>query len=138
MWATEKGKNFIEVVTHCLASTLVEGLSGIKPIKFDEEKERNITIKLGYANFKIYQCLACPKPMCFKSWKSAEKREPTCSRCQGPMKLVRHISFVDCPGHDYLMQTMLNGAAIMDSALLVVAANAKCPQPQTSEHVRIY
>ena len=48
---------------------------------------------------------------------------------------LRHVSFVDCPGHDILMATMLNGAAVMDAALLLVAANETCPQPQTSEHL---
>jgi translation initiation factor 2 subunit 3 len=33
------------------------------------------------------------------------------------------------------MATMLNGAAVMDAALLLVAANEPCPQPQTSEHL---
>ena len=49
--------------------------------------------------------------------------------------LRRHVSFVDCPGHDILMATMLNGAAVMDAALLLIAANEPCPQPQTSEHL---
>ena len=49
--------------------------------------------------------------------------------------LVRHVSFVDCPGHDILMATMLNGAAVMDAAFLLVAGNETCPQPQTSEHL---
>merc|ERR1711937_5358 len=53
----------------------------------------------------------------------------------GNWRLVRHISFVDCPGHDILMATMLNGAAVMDAALLLVAGNESCPQPQTSEHL---
>ena len=51
------------------------------------------------------------------------------------MTLVRHVSFVDCPGHDILMATMLNGAAVMDGALLLIAGNESCPQPQTSEHL---
>ena len=34
--------------------------------------------------------------------------------------LIRHVSFVDCPGHDILMATMLNGAAVMDAALLLI------------------
>lgn len=38
-------------------------------------------------------------------------------------------------GHDILMATMLNGAAIMDGALLLIAGNESCPQPQTSEHL---
>ena len=33
------------------------------------------------------------------------------------------------------MATMLNGAAVMDAAFLLVAANEPCPQPQTSEHL---
>ncbi len=33
------------------------------------------------------------------------------------------------------MATMLNGAAVMDGALLLIAANESCPQPQTSEHL---
>ena len=51
------------------------------------------------------------------------------------MSINRHVSFVDCPGHDILMATMLNGAAVMDAALLLVAGNESCPQPQTSEHL---
>ena len=51
------------------------------------------------------------------------------------MTLLRHVSFVDCPGHDILMATMLNGAAVMDAALLLIAGNEDCPQPQTSEHL---
>lgn len=45
------------------------------------------------------------------------------------------MSFVDCPGHDILMATMLNGAAVMDGAMLLIAGNETCPQPQTSEHL---
>ena len=44
--------------------------------------------------------------------------------------LVRHVSFVDCPGHEALMQNMLSGAAVMDGALLLVAANEACPAAQ--------
>lgn len=47
----------------------------------------------------------------------------------------RHVSFVDCPGHDIYMARMINGAAVMDAALLLVAGNEPCPQPQTSEHL---
>lgn len=51
------------------------------------------------------------------------------------LSYLRHVSFVDCPGHDILMATMLTGAAVMDAALLLVAGNESCPQPQTSEHL---
>jgi translation initiation factor 2 subunit 3 len=53
----------------------------------------------------------------------------------GSVMLARHISFVDCPGHAVLMATMLNGATVMDAALLLVAATEACPQPQTKEHL---
>jgi translation initiation factor 2 subunit 3 len=42
---------------------------------------------------------------------------------------------VDAPGHEILMATMLSGAAVMDGAILVIAANEPCPQPQTREHL---
>jgi translation initiation factor 2 gamma subunit (eIF-2gamma) len=60
----------------------------------------------------------------------AQEDAPPCDMCSGPMQLIRHVSFVDCPGHDILMATMLNGAAVMDGALLLIAANESCPQPQ--------
>jgi translation initiation factor 2 subunit 3 len=99
---------------------------------------KNMTIKLGYANVKIYECenKACPRPDRFSaapSWMTGKLR---CARdgCNSDMRLVRHVSFVDCPGHEVLMATMLNGAAVMDASILVVAANVPCPQPQTEEH----
>jgi translation initiation factor 2 subunit 3 len=49
------------------------------------------------------------------------------------MKLVRHVCFVDCPGHDIVMATMLNVVAVMGAALLLTTRNETCPQ--TSEHV---
>lgn len=60
--------------------------------------ERNITIKLGYANAKIFKCSnhACPRPGCYKSYGSSKEDNPICERsgCGGTMELVRHISFV--------------------------------------------
>ena len=42
---------------------------------------------------------------------------------------------MDAPGHEILMATMLSGAAVMDGAILVIAADERCPQPQTREHL---
>ena len=120
-------------------STVVKALSGVQTVKFQNELERNITIKLGYANAKIYKCSnpSCPRPSCYKSYGSSMEDEPECMAdgCDSKMALLRHVSFVDCPGHDILMATMLNGAAVMDAALLLIAGNELCPQPQTSEHL---
>ncbi|TRX89919.1 hypothetical protein FHL15_009191 [Xylaria flabelliformis] len=103
-------------------STVVKAISGVQTVRFKNELIRNITIKLGYANAKIYKCdnEECPRPTCFRSYKSDQRVDPPCERegCGGTYQLLRHVSFVDCPGHDILMSTMLSGAAVMDAALL--------------------
>eukprot|EP00808_Paulinella_micropora_P025807 g45038.t1 len=120
-------------------STVVKAISGVQTVRFKTELERNITIKLGYANAKIFKCddEKCPRPQNYCSYGSSAPAKPICQRpgCGSTMTLQRHVSFVDCPGHDILMATMLNGAAVMDAALLLVAGNEPCPQPQTSEHL---
>ena len=123
-------------------STLVKAISGVNTIKHTGEKVRNITIKLGYANAKIFKCEKCPEPTNYKSFGSDKEDKVVCGnklseggKCKEYMKLMRHLSFVDCPGHDILMATMLTGAAVMDAALLLISADMKCPQPQTKEHL---
>mmetsp|Transcript_32788 Transcript_32788/g.59416 ORF Transcript_32788/g.59416 Transcript_32788/m.59416 type:complete len:465 (-) Transcript_32788:630-2024(-) len=118
-------------------STVVKAISGVQTVRFKNELERNITIKLGYANAKIFKCSneKCERPACYRAYGSSKEDNPPCEVCSAPMELLRHVSFVDCPGHDILMATMLNGAAVMDGALLLIAANETCPQPQTAEHL---
>lgn len=115
-------------------STVVKAISGVQTIRFKNELIRNITIKLGYANAKIYKCEGPHnEPGNYRSKGSSHDDEFV---EDGKLwKLQRHVSFVDCPGHDILMATMLNGAAVMDAALLLIAGNESCPQPQTSEHL---
>jgi translation initiation factor 2 subunit 3 len=86
-------------------TTLLAKLSGKFADTHSEELKRGITIKLGYADIIL------------------EK---------GNKK--RYISFVDCPGHEMLMATMLSGAALIDAAILVIAANEGI-KPQTKEHL---
>ncbi|OQE27619.1 hypothetical protein PENSTE_c004G10407 [Penicillium steckii] len=120
-------------------STVVKAISGVQTVRFKNELERNITIKLGYANAKIYKCdnPACPRPTCYKSFSSDKEVDPPCERdgCEGRYRLMRHVSFVDCPGHDILASSTRLCAAVMDAALLLIAGNETCPQPQTSEHL---
>ncbi|RHY33993.1 hypothetical protein DYB32_001227 [Aphanomyces invadans] len=131
-------------------STVVKAISGVQTVRFKNELERNITIKLGYANAKIYRSEPQAPKVAASDDVAAAPAAPA-----GPMysafgsskpdrftddkgvtwALQRHVSFVDCPGHDILMATMLNGAAVMDAALLLIAGNEVCPQPQTSEHL---
>jgi elongation factor Tu len=46
----------------------------------------------------------------------------------------RHYAHIDCPGHADYIKNMITGAAQMDGAILVVAANDG-PMPQTREHI---
>jgi len=109
-------------------TTLTRALSGKWTDTHSEEIKRGITIRLGYADITIYECATCPEP---DKWSIT----PTCLTCKKPCTLNRIISLVDAPGHESLMATMLSGANIMDGALLLIAANETCPQPQTREHV---
>ncbi|KAL3508001.1 hypothetical protein ACH5RR_033383 [Cinchona calisaya] len=120
-------------------TTVVRAISGIRTTRFKCELERNITVKLGYANAKIYKCEdeRCPRPLCYKAYGSDMEDSPPCNVPgfeNRKMKLLRHLSFVDCPGHEIFMTRMLSGATIMDGALLLIAANESFPQPQTLEH----
>lgn len=109
-------------------STITERLSGKWTDTHSEEIKRGITIRLGYANASFYKCEKCKAPLCYGT---TEK----CALCGAKAKLERMISLVDAPGHETLMATMLSGSAIIDAALLLVAADEVCPQPQTKEHL---
>jgi translation initiation factor 2 subunit 3 len=106
-------------------STLVEALTGKWPASHTEELKRGITIRLGYADATFYKCPKCGT--CLTSEK--------CPKCFEKAKLIRTVSFVDAPGHESLMATVLTGSALMDGAILVIAADEKCPLPQTREHL---
>jgi translation initiation factor 2 subunit 3 len=115
-------------------STIVKKLTGITTQRHAEEQKKNLTMKLGYANTKIFKCPKCLPPMAYQ-FKPSKVMETSCMICDTPMKLERHISFVDCPGHHQLMSVMLNGACVMDSALLIESVtNIDIPSPQTLEH----
>lgn len=101
-------------------TTLTKALSGKWTDEHSEELKRGISIKLGYADTQFFKG--------DNGFSTVEKE------LENP-ELLRRVSFVDAPGHETLMATMLSGAALMDGALLMVAANEQCPQPQTKEHL---
>jgi translation initiation factor 2 subunit 3 len=109
-------------------TTLTQRLTGKWTDEHSEELKRGISIRLGYADAAFYKCSTCDDPSCYSTQK-------VCPNCKGKTELLRVVSFVDAPGHETLMATMLSGAAIMDGAVLVIAANEVCPQPQTREHL---
>lgn len=84
-------------------TSLVRALTGIDCDRLPEERERGITIDLGFASLEV-----------------ADLR----------------LHFVDVPGHERLVHTMIAGAAGIDLALLVVAADEGI-MPQTREHLEI-
>ncbi len=109
-------------------TTLVKALSGVWTDQHSEEVKRGISIRLGYADATFRKCPNCPEP-------DAYTVEEKCPHCGTESEVLRTVSFVDSPGHETLMATMLCGAAIMDGAVLVISANEPCPQPQTKEHL---
>lgn len=109
-------------------TTLVQALTGIWAARHSEELKRGITIRLGYADMPVYKCSKCEPPKNYST-------TPVCPYCGSKATFIRAVSFVDAPGHEALMATMLSGAAIMDGAILVIAADEQCPQPQTREHL---
>ncbi len=108
-------------------TSLVKALTGKWTDTHSEEMKKGISIRLGYADAKFYRCVKC-NPETFSN-------SPTCPKCGSKTVLQRKVSFVDSPGHETLMATMLSGAALMHGAVLVIAANELCPQPRTEEHL---
>jgi selenocysteine-specific elongation factor len=85
-------------------TTLVKALTGVDTDRLPEEKQRGVSIELGYAFLDT----------------------PSGSR----------IGFIDVPGHERLVHTMLAGATGIDFALLLVAADDGV-MPQTLEHLSV-
>jgi translation initiation factor 2 subunit 3 len=95
-------------------TTLLSRLTGKFTDTHSEELKRGITIKLGYADIII-------------------SKDNENYNTEGKGNPLRYVSFIDAPGHEMLMATMLSGAATIDAAILVIAANEGI-KPQTKEH----
>jgi translation initiation factor 2 subunit 3 len=107
-------------------TTLTQALSGVWTDTHSEERKRGISIKLGYADTAFYRDDE-------GRFYATGKRPDGGDDVENELKRV--VSFVDAPGHETLMAIMITGASIMDGAMLMVAANETCPQPQTREHL---
>ncbi len=101
-------------------TTLIKAISGEWVDRHSEELKRGISIRIGYVDVNIYKCGSEYKT----------KKESGC-------EFVRRVSFVDAPGHESLMASAISASSIMDGVLFIIAANEKCPQPQTLEHLMI-
>lgn len=100
-------------------STLVHALTGIDPDRLREEKERQMTIDLGFA------WLTLPPPQ-------GSDTEGVQSGGSG----VEWVGVIDVPGHIDFIKNMLAGVGGIDAALFVVAADEGV-MPQTREHLAI-
>ena len=109
-------------------TTLTQALTSKWTDTHSEEIKRGITIRLGYADATFYKCPKCKGSGCYGT-------TPKCIKCFSDCKSIRTVSFVDAPGHETLMTTVLSGASLMDGALLLISAHEPCPQPQTREHL---
>jgi len=104
-------------------STLVAKLTGIKTQRHTDELKRNITINQGYGNLKIF-------------YDNVNYYTTDSTGDMSDCQLVNHVSFVDCPGHQELIQTMLSSIVLMDGAIIVVAVNQPLTQkPQLIQHL---
>ena len=108
-------------------TTLIEAISGVDTRKYKKEISTNRTLNIGYTNATVCKCVCNGTPMYL-----AQKDTPRDCACDNVT-----VSIVDCPGHNVLLSTMITGAQIMDTCVLVVSADEPCPQPQTNEHVAV-
>ncbi|MDC0204930.1 translation initiation factor IF-2 subunit gamma [Nitrosopumilus sp.] len=109
-------------------TSLIQALTGSWTSVHSQELKRGITIRVGYSDAAFYKCKKCEEPLGYST-------TPKCNNCGDESELTRVVSFVDSPGHESLMANMLSGSALMDGALLLVAANEQVPKPQTKEHL---
>ena len=107
-------------------TSLTKALTGKWTDTHSEELKRGISIRLGYADATFYEYEGLPAPQKYGALPEKDGKKG---------KILRKVSFVDAPGHETLMTTMLSGASLLDGALLVIAANEPCPQPRTAEHL---
>jgi translation initiation factor 2 subunit 3 len=121
--------NFVAGIGGILShnTSLTKALTGKWCDTHSEEMKRGISIRLGYADITFYK-LKTDSGIHYNN-------KPEYGGKPAEILSKRVVSFVDAPGHETLMTTMLSGAALMNGAVLVIAANEPCPQPRTIEHL---
>ena len=113
-------------------TSLVRALTGTDTDRLPEEKKRGMSIELGYA----FLAPSDDGPAVGKG-----SVAPAATACQTEVVpafgLPREpIAFIDVPGHEKLLHTMISGATGIDFALLLVAADDGV-MPQTREHLAV-
>ena len=113
-------------------TSLVRALTGTDTDRLPEEKKRGMSIELGYA-------FLAPSD----DGPAEGKGSVAPAATAGQTKVVpafglprEPIAFIDVPGHEKLLHTMISGATGIDFALLLVAADDGV-MPQTREHLAV-
>ncbi len=108
-------------------TSIIKAITGQWVDTHSEELKRGITIKIGFTEATFYKCEKC----------NLYTTKQTCEKCGAKTKEQRRVSLLDAPGHEMLMTTAIAASSIMDGVILIIAANEKCPQPQTEEHLMV-
>ncbi len=113
-------------------TSLVRALTGTDTDRLPEEKKRGMSIELGYAFLAPSDDGAAVGKGGVASAATAGQTEvvPAFGLPREP------IAFIDVPGHEKLLHTMISGATGIDFALLLVAADDGV-MPQTREHLAV-
>lgn len=111
-------------------STFVRATTGTQTQKHRSEQTQNITIKQGYANIIIW---FNPDTKKYYSTNGDAKNHIVDGvECQ----LIHQLSFIDCPGHQDLIRTMMGCINLMHGVIVVVAANDPIDKkPQLIQHL---
>ena len=118
----DKGKGKTTFI-NSLSRQLPSKVKAEKEPERTREREKNFSQEIGYVNIKLYKCIKCPEPECYKSFNSQIEEEIKCTSCGNKLELIRHISFIDNPELTIKMNMILNGNIFTDAALLFVAAD---------------
>ena len=113
-------------------TSLVRALTGTDTDRLPEEKKRGMSIELGYAFLAPSDDGPAVGENSVAPAASAGQTEvvPAFGLPREP------IAFIDVPGHEKLLHTMISGATGIDFALLLVAADDGV-MPQTREHLAV-
>ncbi len=111
-------------------TSVLRALTGIDPDRLKEEKERQMTIDLGFAHMRVSR-EEVQNSGALQAQRFAEGLGDSLTPTS---ELI--VGFVDVPGHGKFLKNMLAGVGGMDMALLVVAADEGV-MPQTVQHVKI-
>ena len=116
-------------------TTLIHSLLNSFSLPDPSSSSSPASTSLSFTNIKLFKCLKCPQPECYKSFPSSTPSSPKCPTCNEPLTLLRHMCFIDSASHEHLMSFILTSNTIIDGALHLIAVNETFPQLQSQEQL---